>query len=589
VAVVSTAVGAHVNHTGSVPSTNANAGPDATATLTVTNGGPSADLTLTKSHIGNFSQGQGGATYTLSAQNVGAADTSGTVTVSDTLPASLTATGISGSGWTCTLATLTCTRSNPLAAQASYPVITLAVNVAANAPASVVNTATVSGGGEINTANDTATDPTTIAASGGGNHAPFAVNDALQVAPGGTATTTIGNASSLLANDSDLEGDVLSAELVSNPGHGTVSLNADGTFSYQHSGDQATSDTFTYRACDSQTCDGATVAIAIGNGLPNRLPVVVDDALQVAPNGVTSALIGDLLMPNSVLHNDSDPDGGGLSADKVSPLLTASGTLTVNGDGTFTYQNTDPSATADEFLYAACDANGGCAPGIVSITISSDPQIDLLPIAMDDEIVVGPLGSASTLVGGASSVLANDSDPDPGETATLTAHLIAAPLNGHVTLNTTGTFVYTNDDVGTGADSFQYEACDDDGACVAATVSVTIDSSAPTVVCVLPRQVDVVGDFVSLDLSALFAAPPGHTLDYSGTNLPASLSIIGSLLTGTLQATDVPGSPYASTLKAATAPGGVSASENVVFEVLPVGEILWRDGFDGASSPQPCQ
>ena len=49
-----------------------------------------------------------------------------------------------------------------LAAGGSYPPLTLTVNVAANAPASVTNTATVSGGGEINTANDTATDLTTI-------------------------------------------------------------------------------------------------------------------------------------------------------------------------------------------------------------------------------------------------------------------------------------------------------------------------------------------------------------------------------------------------------------------------------------------
>ena len=38
----------------------------------------------------------------------------------------------------------------------------MTVNVASNAPASVTNTATVSGGGETNTANDTASDPTTI-------------------------------------------------------------------------------------------------------------------------------------------------------------------------------------------------------------------------------------------------------------------------------------------------------------------------------------------------------------------------------------------------------------------------------------------
>jgi uncharacterized repeat protein (TIGR01451 family) len=74
----------------------------------------------------------------------------------------LTAAAISGTNWTCTLATLTCTRSYTLAAGASYPVITLNVNVASTAPASVTNTATVSGGGETNTRNATAADITTI-------------------------------------------------------------------------------------------------------------------------------------------------------------------------------------------------------------------------------------------------------------------------------------------------------------------------------------------------------------------------------------------------------------------------------------------
>ena len=73
------------------------------------------NLTLSKSHSGNFTQGQTGAVYTLLASNVGTAATTGTVTVTDTLPAGLTATALSGTGWSCTLATLTCTRSDALA------------------------------------------------------------------------------------------------------------------------------------------------------------------------------------------------------------------------------------------------------------------------------------------------------------------------------------------------------------------------------------------------------------------------------------------------------------------------------------------
>ena len=122
-----------------------------------------ADLAITKTHTGNFAQGQTGATYTLTVSNVGGSPTSGMVTVTDTLPAGLTATAIGGTGWSCVLGTLTCTRSDALAAGSSYPAITLTVNVANNAAASLTNTATVSGGGETNTSNDTASDATTIA------------------------------------------------------------------------------------------------------------------------------------------------------------------------------------------------------------------------------------------------------------------------------------------------------------------------------------------------------------------------------------------------------------------------------------------
>jgi uncharacterized repeat protein (TIGR01451 family) len=121
---------------------------------------PRPDLTITKTHIGNFTPGQVGATYTITVSNIGGGATVGTVTVVDTLPAGLTATNITGTGWACTLNTLTCTRADVLNAGASYPAITLTVNVAANVGGTVTNSVTVSGGGELNTANDTASDPT---------------------------------------------------------------------------------------------------------------------------------------------------------------------------------------------------------------------------------------------------------------------------------------------------------------------------------------------------------------------------------------------------------------------------------------------
>jgi DNA/RNA endonuclease G (NUC1)/PKD repeat protein len=123
------------------------------------------DLAIAKTHIGNFNQGDVGDTYTIIITNVGNTASSGTVTVSDALPAGFTATAINGTGWTPNLGLLTCTRSDALNVGEAYPPITVTVNVSSNASASVTNTATVSGGGESNPANNTATDLTTINAA----------------------------------------------------------------------------------------------------------------------------------------------------------------------------------------------------------------------------------------------------------------------------------------------------------------------------------------------------------------------------------------------------------------------------------------
>jgi uncharacterized repeat protein (TIGR01451 family) len=122
------------------------------------------DLSITKSHSDPFTQGDPGDTFTITVSNVGASATSGLVTVTDALPASLTGVLMSGGGWSC--AVPTCTRSDVLAAGASYPPITLTVSVDGAAPPHVINTVTVSGGGEASTVNvtgnDAATDKITI-------------------------------------------------------------------------------------------------------------------------------------------------------------------------------------------------------------------------------------------------------------------------------------------------------------------------------------------------------------------------------------------------------------------------------------------
>src|SRR5437899_1202876 len=107
---------------------------------------------------GGCTQSQTGATYSLTVSNGGTGPSSGTVTVTDTLPTGLTATAISGTGSSCTLGSLSCTLSDVLAARDLHSFPTRRSSDLSNAAATVTNTATVSGGGETNTSNDSASD-----------------------------------------------------------------------------------------------------------------------------------------------------------------------------------------------------------------------------------------------------------------------------------------------------------------------------------------------------------------------------------------------------------------------------------------------
>src|SRR5262249_24886101 len=102
-------------------------------------------------------------TYTIVVTNAGGGATTGNWTVADTLPAGLTFSNLNAPGLSCTntATSFTCTQ-NTVIQPAGSVTLTLFVNVAANAAPLVTNTVTVSGGGEANTTDDSASDPTTV-------------------------------------------------------------------------------------------------------------------------------------------------------------------------------------------------------------------------------------------------------------------------------------------------------------------------------------------------------------------------------------------------------------------------------------------
>ncbi len=128
---------------------------------------PVADLAITKSHVGNFTVGVNG-TYMLNVSNNGPSDATGTITVTDTLPAGLTYVSAAGTGWACGAVgqTVTCTRPGPLTSGSSAPSITLTVSVGAAAYPAVTNTVSVTSSTFDNVAVNSTNvgDPTTVLA-----------------------------------------------------------------------------------------------------------------------------------------------------------------------------------------------------------------------------------------------------------------------------------------------------------------------------------------------------------------------------------------------------------------------------------------
>ncbi len=124
---------------------------------------PAVDLTVAKTHTGSFVSGATG-TYSITVTNSASAEREdNTVTVVDTLPAGLTYNSFAGTGWSCAAVAqvVTCTHPATLNPGASFPVLSITVNVLEAAAASVTNTVTVSTPSfEVVTNNNSATDVT---------------------------------------------------------------------------------------------------------------------------------------------------------------------------------------------------------------------------------------------------------------------------------------------------------------------------------------------------------------------------------------------------------------------------------------------
>ncbi|HMW64287.1 MAG TPA: Ig-like domain-containing protein, partial [Accumulibacter sp.] len=189
------------------------------------------------------------------------------------------------------------------------------------------------------------------------NDVPLAVGDAYTVDEDGSLTVA---ANGVLGNDVDVDGDSLSAVLVSDVAHGVLTLNADGGFSYVPEANYHGSDSFSYRANDGSS-DSNVVTVSLTINPVNDVPLAVGDAYTVDEDGSLT------VAANGVLGNDSDLDGDSLSAVLVSDV--AHGVLTLNADGGFSYAPSANYHGSDSFSYKANDGSDDSNVVTVELTV----------------------------------------------------------------------------------------------------------------------------------------------------------------------------------------------------------------------------
>jgi VCBS repeat-containing protein len=279
------------------------------------------------------------------------------------------------------------------------------------------------------------------------------------------STLSVLSAAGVLANDSDADGDPLTVLIVNSATQGTLSLNANGSFSYTPAPNFTGSDSFSYRAADGFATSAVavvTLTVLASNSVPTAQPDQFVTAKNVALN----------VSPSSgILANDFDADGETLAALLVSS--TSHGALSVSANGSFSYTPVANYSGSDFFSYRVTDGKANSAVALVSITINPSPNS--APIAPADHYVTPkntPLNRSTS--GG---VLANDADAD-GDV--LAAWLVTSVSHGTLTLNGNGSFNYVPASNFSGTDSFSYRAFDGRATSAVAAVTIVVDQNTPT-------------------------------------------------------------------------------------------------------------
>ncbi len=251
----------------------------------------------------------------------------------------------------------------------------------------------------------------------------------------------------VLANDSDVDGDSLSVDSVTDPVNGTVTNN-NSDVTYTPDENFTGTDTFDYTVTDGNGgTDTATVDITISP--VNDAPVAVDDS--AATDEDTSVTV-------DVLANDSDVDGDILSVSGSDTTSAHGGTVIYNGDGTFDYTPLADFSGEDMFEYTLSDDNGETDTAAVTIVVNAIPD------------AIADTGSTDQDTPITVDVMSND---DLGDLPT-TIELVVDAENRSVEVNDDGSITYTPDPDFAGTYEFTYGIIDRDGDSDEATVTIDV-------------------------------------------------------------------------------------------------------------------
>ena len=282
---------------------------------------------------------------------------------------------------------------------------------------------------------------------------PVAIDDGYATNQGADLTVP---APGVLTDDIDPHGETLTSIGITDSAHGTLTLKADGSFTYAPEPGFFGTDSFTYKANNGELDSNvATVTITVKE--VKEPPMAVGDEFVMDQDVAL-----DLPAPG-VLANDTDPHGETLTAIGITD--PAHGTLTLKADGSFTYAPEPGFFGTDSFTYKANNGELDSNHATVTITVNEvkkPPMVENDEYATDQDIA---------LTVPAPGVLANDTGAD-GEA--LTAIVVTDPVNGTVTLKADGSFTYAPEPGFFGADSFTYKANDGALDSNVATVTITV-------------------------------------------------------------------------------------------------------------------